>query len=90
MPAHAASHALSALPTTSRACTGIATFVLSLTNVQTSGDSLCDAMRCPPILRRGDVVIMDNLPAHKVVGVREAIEGVGAKLLFRAYAPHDP
>jgi len=39
MLAHAASHAASALPTTSRAFTGIATFVLSLTNVQTSGDT---------------------------------------------------
>ena len=26
-------------------------------------------------LRPGDVVIMDNLPAHKVATVREAIEG---------------
>src|SRR5262249_45122234 len=39
MLAHAASHAASALPTASRAFTGIATFVLSLTNVQTSGDT---------------------------------------------------
>jgi hypothetical protein len=38
MPAHAASHAASALPTTSRACTGTATAVWSLKNVQTSGD----------------------------------------------------
>jgi hypothetical protein len=34
-----------------------------------------------PILKRGDIVIIDNLPAHKVVGVREAIEAAGAKLL---------
>ena len=27
-----------------------------------------------PTLRAGDVVVMDNLPAHKVGGVREAIE----------------
>ena len=26
-----------------------------------------------PVLKRGDIVVMDNLPAHKVSGVREAI-----------------
>ena len=30
----------------------------------------------------GDVVIMDNLPAHKVKGVREAVENNGAELKF--------
>jgi hypothetical protein len=35
-----------------------------------------------PTLRLGDIVVMDNLPAHKVVGVREAIEAHGAKLLY--------
>jgi hypothetical protein len=30
-----------------------------------------------PELRPGDVVIMDNLPAHKVAGVRQAIETAG-------------
>ena len=29
-----------------------------------------------PELSPGDVVVMDNLPAHKVAGVREAIEAV--------------
>jgi hypothetical protein len=38
MPAHAASQAASALPTTIRACTGTATAVWSLKNVQTTGD----------------------------------------------------
>ena len=28
-----------------------------------------------PTLKRGDIVVMDNVPAHKVDGVREAIEG---------------
>jgi hypothetical protein len=27
-----------------------------------------------PTLERGETVIMDNLPVHKVAGVREAIE----------------
>ena len=31
-----------------------------------------------PELERGDVVVMDNLPAHKVSGVRNAIEAAGA------------
>ena len=32
-----------------------------------------------PELRPGDVVVMDNLAAHKVAGVREAIEARGAE-----------
>ena len=35
-----------------------------------------------PELAKGEVVIMDNLPAHKVTGVRQAIKGVGARLLY--------
>ena len=32
-----------------------------------------------PTLRPGDTVIMDNLPAHKAEGVRNAIEVTGCK-----------
>src|SRR5262249_19792238 len=35
-----------------------------------------------PTLKRHDVVIMDNLPAHKVPGVQEAIEARGATLRY--------
>jgi transposase len=35
-----------------------------------------------PELRPGDIVIMDNLPAHKVHGVRQAIEAAGASLRY--------
>ena len=35
-----------------------------------------------PALKPGDTVILDNLPAHKVSGVRDAIERVGARLLY--------
>ena len=35
-----------------------------------------------PTLRRKDLVIMDNLSAHKVPGVREAIEARGATLRY--------
>jgi transposase len=41
-----------------------------------------------PALRPGDVVVMDNLGAHKVKGVREAIEGAGARLLY--LPPYSP
>ncbi|MEM1356334.1 MAG: transposase, partial [Planctomycetota bacterium] len=30
----------------------------------------------------GDIVVMDNLPAHKVAGVREAIETAGCDLWY--------
>jgi transposase len=35
-----------------------------------------------PELEHGDVVVMDILPAHRVGGVKEAIEAVGATLLY--------
>jgi len=35
-----------------------------------------------PTLRRGDTVLMDNLPVHKVAGVAEAIEAAGARLIY--------
>lgn len=41
-----------------------------------------------PTLKAGDIVIMDNLGAHKVSGIREAIEGCGAKLLY--LPPYSP
>ena len=41
-----------------------------------------------PLLQPNDLVIMDNLATHKVVGVREAIESVGAKL--RYLPPYSP
>jgi transposase len=41
-----------------------------------------------PVLQPGDIVFMDNLPAHKVAGVREAIEAAGARLLYLpSYSP---
>jgi transposase len=35
-----------------------------------------------PTLQSDDIVIMDNASIHKVAGVAEAIEAVGAKLLY--------
>ena len=41
-----------------------------------------------PTLQPGDVVILDNLPAHKITAVREAVEATGAELLF--LPPYSP
>jgi transposase len=41
-----------------------------------------------PTLAPGDIVIMDNLAAHKSAPVREAVEAVGAQLLF--LPPYSP
>lgn len=41
-----------------------------------------------PVLKPGDTVILDNLNAHKVAGVREAIEAVGARVLY--LPPYSP
>jgi len=41
-----------------------------------------------PTLRPGDVVVLDNLSAHKNQRIREMIESVGAQLWFLpAYSP---
>jgi transposase len=41
-----------------------------------------------PPLRKGDIVIMDNLPAHKVDGIAEAIESVDARVQYLpSYSP---
>lgn len=41
-----------------------------------------------PRLRPGQVVVMDNLSAHKVAGVREQIEATGARLIY--LPPYSP
>lgn len=41
-----------------------------------------------PTLRRGDVVVLDNLAVHKQPEVRAAIEGVGAHVRF--LPPYSP
>jgi transposase len=46
------------------------------------------AQHLAPTLAEGDIVIMDNLPAHKVAGVREIIEKTGAKLFY--LPPYSP
>ena len=41
-----------------------------------------------PTLAAGDVVVMDNLGAHKVRGIREAIEATGATIVY--LPPYSP
>jgi len=41
-----------------------------------------------PTLRVGDIVIMDNLASHKKAGIRQAIEAVGATVLY--LPPYSP
>src|SRR3546814_4112999 len=39
-------------------------------------------------LSPGDVVVLDNLPAHKVAGIREALTAGGASILY--LPPYSP
>lgn len=41
-----------------------------------------------PVLRKDHVVVMDNVAFHKVSGIKEAIESVGAKLIY--LPPYSP
>lgn len=41
-----------------------------------------------PTLKAGDIVVMDNLPAHKVAGIKELIEASGAQLIY--LPPYSP
>ena len=41
-----------------------------------------------PTLQPGDIVVMDNLGSHKVAGVRQAIERVGARVVY--LPPYSP
>ena len=41
-----------------------------------------------PALAPGDVVVMDNLSAHKVAGIAQAVAAAGASILYLpAYSP---
>jgi len=41
-----------------------------------------------PVLESGDIVVLDNLATHKVAGVKEAIEAVGARVEY--LPPYSP
>jgi hypothetical protein len=44
--------------------------------------------RLVPLLKPGDIVVMDNLRTHKVAGITEAIESAGARVLY--LPPYSP
>jgi transposase len=45
-------------------------------------------LQLAPTLRPGDIVVMDNLAAHKVAGVRQAIEAARAEVAY--LPPYSP
>jgi transposase len=55
-----------------------------------NGETFCQYVRemLAPLLRPGDIVIMDNLAAHKVSGIRELIEAHGTSLIY--LPPYSP
>src|ERR1035437_2872833 len=59
---------------------GFGTAAMVYSNLSTALAYLEQAL-CPK-LQAGDVVVMDNLSAHKVQGVRQLIGASGAKLLY--------
>ena len=65
-------------------------FAIDLMDGATNGvrfkDYVADVL--VPTLKPGDTVILDNLSAHKVSGVRQAIEAAGAQLLY--LPPYSP
>lgn len=56
---------------------------LTIDGAMTGKKFLADVeRRLAPTLKRGDIVMIDNLPAHKAAGVRQAIEARGATLRY--------
>jgi transposase len=54
------------------------------------GEAFCTYIRhvLAPTLKPGDVVVLDNLPAHKVAGIREAITARYAQIFY--LPPYSP
>ena len=65
----------------------IAPFVLDGPINRTAFETYVERVLIPE-LRRGDIVIMDNLSSHKGSRVREQIESAGARLLY--LPPYSP
>lgn len=66
--------------------------LVALMTIESSTDrdvflAYLDQVLCPQ-LQPGQIVVMDNLAAHKVAGVRERIERAGASLLY--LPPYSP
>ena len=62
---------------------------LVITGSMKGADFLAYVQQClVPSLSEGDVILLDNVPTHKVKGVREALKAVGAGILYiPAYSP---
>ena len=67
--------------------TGVATDLLRRYGRSPRGQRVPEQILVPT-LQPGDIVIADNLPSHKVEGVRDAIEAAGAALWF--LPPYSP
>ena len=67
---------------------GVVTVATQWEAVNTENFTIWVRDRLAPRLRRGDVVLMDNLTAHKAVAVRDLIEGRGATVTF--LPPYSP
>lgn len=59
-------------------------------NWSTNGEIFLDFIeKCLlPVLKKGQVLIMDNVAFHKVIGIKEAIERKGARLIY--LPPYSP
>jgi transposase len=77
-PHHYKTTTITAAPRTSGLC------ATALLDGPTNGTRFCSYVTetLVPVLQPGDLVVMDNLPAHKVAGVQDAIEAAGARLLY--------
>ncbi len=56
----------------------------ALLESSTNGTRFCSYVTQPliPVLQPGDIVVMDNPPAHKVAGMQDAIEAAEVKLMY--------
>lgn len=62
---------------------------MTLSGAMSGATFLAHVERVPvPTLRPGDIVVMDNLPSHKLPAIREAVERTGAA--FRLPPPYSP
>jgi transposase len=72
------------------AMTTAGVLVAASVDASTDGDVFGTFVRdaLVPSLRPGQVVVMDNLAAHKVAGIREAIEAAGCRSIY--LPPYSP
>ena len=76
--------------TVTAALRGSGPFAIELMDGATNGTRFLNYVTdvLVPALKPGDTVVMDNLSAHKVKGVRDAMEEAGVRLLY--LPPYSP